>query len=79
MACLDGEPDGAPDGEEAYSTLRRGASDHNHWLSLATVCVAGRLRLDQLLSELDATAAGRNPVVHLAVTTVRRLTRSPGR
>ncbi|MBI3324608.1 MAG: hypothetical protein HYZ92_04950 [Candidatus Omnitrophica bacterium] len=78
LDCLDGEWDhAAPDGGEAYSALKRGIWDHNHWLSVTAVCVAGRIRLERLLSELDQGPAARSPIVRMAVSAARRLVRNP--
>ena len=78
MERVDGAPTGdsadepVTDAKEAYRLLRASALDHNRWLSITVVAVAGRLGLDPLLGELARNAEWQPLMLNLAMRVVRQ-------
>ena len=65
-------PPSDSDVEAACGVLRSGVHDHNRWLNLMIVWLAGQLRLESLWPDLDA-AAQRQTMLVPAVRAVRRM------
>lgn len=71
---VDGEgEEPAFDGKEAHRLFQQGIWDHNRWLGIVIICVAGRLDLRPLLDEMDREAPSQCPLLCLAAKAARRL------
>ena len=63
-----------PEPEDVDRLLREGIWDHNRWLSIVSLSLIGRLRLEPLLSELDRAAQSADPLLSQSAQVARRLT-----
>jgi len=66
-------PEPLPEGKEVYERLQRALWDHNRWLSIVTICLIGRLRVEPLLPELDRVAQSKVPLLERAAKIARHL------
>jgi hypothetical protein len=61
----------------AYRLLQAAIWDHNHWLSVTTLCAVGRLRLTTMRQELEKASRHTTPIVAKAARVALHLSALP--
>ncbi len=78
LACLEPQDSGqAPEPTVAYRVLQEAIWDHNCWLSVATLCAIGRLRLTTMRPELEKASRHTMPAISAAANVALHLSGSP--